>query len=185
MTYIVSMTTSVIPTTSPPKGSLQPSVSPSAYPSTSPSMTPTDAPSQSPTRSPSPSISISPSLAPTSVEDSKCSDLEQYAGEPCVKIENWTAFSEALGNASDHLVLCSFAITNNSGLAALIDRDITIVCPSHNCTVAGTGAHLRIEGDTSVLISGLTFNGSEHSAVQVMTSSRLATTTFCQCDFWK
>lgn len=186
VTPIVSMAPSVSPTTrSAPTGSSQPSAPRSANPSTSPSMTPTDAPSQSPTRSSSPSISFSPSMAPTSVEDSKCGDLEQYNEEPCVQIENWTAFSEALGNASDHLVLCPFAITENSGLVGVIDRDITIVCPLHNCTIAGTGAHLRIQGDTDVLISGFTFKGSEQSAVHVMTSSRLATTTFCQCDFWK
>jgi hypothetical protein len=124
-------------------------------------------------------------MAPTSVEDSKCGDLEQYSGEPCEQIENWTAFLEAIGNASDHLVLCPFAITNDSGLAAVIDKDVTIVCPLHNCTIAGAGTHLHVQGDTNVLISGLTFKGSEQSAVQVKTSSRLATTTFCQCDFLK
>jgi hypothetical protein len=179
-------TSSVSPTTtSAPSMSFQPSLSPSVHPTTIPTTTPTEEPSQSPTRSPSPSISVSPSMAPTTVVDSKCGEFEQDNREPCVQIENWNAFLQAIGNASNYLVLCSFDIMNDSGLAAVIEKDISILCPSHNCTIVGAGAHLRVRGDTYILISGLTFQGSEQSAVHVETSSRLATTSFCQCNFSK
>jgi hypothetical protein len=165
--------------------SFQPSLPPSVHPSMIPTMTPTDVPSQSPTSSPSPSISVSPSMAPTSVVDSKCGELEQNNGEPCVQIESWNAFLQAIGNASDHLLVCSFDIMNDSGLAAVIGKNISILCPSQTCTIVGAGVHLRVQGDTYILISGLTFRGSEQSAVHIETSSRLATTTFCQCNFLK
>ena len=173
-------------TTSAPSMSFQPSLFPSVHPSMIPTKTPTEVPSQSPTRSSSPTISVSPSMAPTSVVDSKCDEVVQDNGEPCVPIESWNVFIQAIGNASDHLVVCSFDIMNDSGLAAVIGKNISILCPSQACTIVGAGVHLRIQGgNMHNLISGLTFRESEQAAVHIETSSRLATTTFCQCKFMK
>ena len=198
----LGMFPSISPSMSPSR-SFAPSVSPSFRQSQIPTNVPSNAPSQAPSRSllptsppsdlPSqtPTISLAPSnlptisMAPTSVVYGICGDLAQYQSEPCVTVTSWSAFLAEIDGALGTVIFCSFSVMNINGTAAVVDKDINIVCPSRSCNIYGNASHLHVKGDTQVLISGITFTGSKHTAVHVMTSSYSAVTAFCSCGFYK
>lgn len=182
-------TTTPLPTSYP---SVTPSVAPSSSPTTlspsisiAPSTFPSAIPSESPTVSAVPSVAPTISMAPTSVAEGKCGDLEQYEDQECVTVNNWSSFVAVIASTSDTVVFCAFRIMNDSDGPVLLNKDINIHCPSESCVIYGPGTHLRVEGDTQVLVSGFTFTGSQHTAVQIRTTSYSSVTTFCKCDFNK
>lgn len=176
-TYYPSVTPTVAPSSSPTTNA--PSIS--MAPSTSPS----SAPSQSPTISAAPSVAPTISMAPTTVAKGKCGDLEQYEDQGCVVVNDWTSFVAALESASGAIVFCSFTIMHDNDVPAILNKDINVHCPSESCSIYGPSNHLRVEGNTHVLVSGFTFTGSQQTAVQIRTTSYSAVTTFCGCDFNK
>ena len=124
-------------------------------------------------------------MAPTSVVESKCGDLEQYTDAACTAVNDWSSFVEVIESASDIIVLCAFSIMNDSDAPIVLNKDMTIHCPSESCVIYGPSTHVRVEGDTEVLVSGFTFTGSQRTAVQIRTTSYSSVTTFCKCDFNK
>ena len=189
------------PTTSAPTITRMPTVSPSSSPSVSPTNSPTisleptitmaptispsSSPSQAPTVSAAPSVAPTVSMEPTSIAQSRCGDLELFKDQACQSISSWDDLLSAVANASDVVILCPFAIPNDSGVPIILNRDIDIHCPSRSCVVYGNGTHLQVEGDNQNVISGVSFTGSQNTAVQIRTTSYSSVTTFCKCNFYE
>jgi hypothetical protein len=162
-----------------------PSSSPSSAPSFSavPSSAPSYIPTQAPTVSAAPSAIPTISMAPTSVVYSFCGDLEQYQDQDCLSVDSWSDFVSAIASASGTIVFCAFTIKNDADGPVIVDKDINMHCPSRSCVIYGPSTHLRVEGDTQIVVSGFTFTGSQRSAVQVRTESYSSVTSFCKCKF--
>lgn len=175
--YSPSGTPSIVPTYSPTTSA--PTVS------MAPSNSPSDTPSIAPTVSVAPSLSPTISMAPSSVAESKCGDIEEYTDAACLAVNDWNSLVDAIKSASDTIVLCAFSIMKDSDLPLLLNKDMSVYCPSQSCVIYGPSTHLRVEGDTRVLVSGFTFTGSQQTAVQIQTKSYSAVTTFCNCAFHK
>jgi hypothetical protein len=133
-----------------------------------------------------------PSSSPTSVATSLCGDVNprELVSTACTNVTSWVEFVSVVERAEGYLALCPFYLNKTDLAAAKINKDLVLVCPfgkddeaKTRCTIDGPGSHLRITGNTRVIVSGFVFTGANTTAVRVETNSVTAETSFCWNNF--
>jgi len=126
-------------------------------------------------------------LSPASANDI-CPEAPA-ATEACTAVNDWNALKSIIVGSTGAVVLCPFDITKTDRAPLLLTQGATVMCRKANdtdeCTIRGIGEHIRIIGQTDVLILGLSFKESDEHAVYIQGGIDTNVHTFCGCTFEK
>ena len=109
--------------------------------------------------------------------------------DPCTPVNDWNGLKNAILGASENVVLCPFNVTKTDREPLLLEKGVTVSCRKSNdldeCTISGAGEHIRSVSPTEVIITGMTFKGSDEHAVYIAGGLDTNVHTFCDCTFEK